>query len=87
MAENRQAEALSKGGVSVRVKRSGMYQLLPFRLVRRKTPSGLVPCLVLDRFLDLSELVRVAEEYQLPVESPVGKVFPKGKKEMDFLGL
>lgn len=87
MDDEKREEALSKGEVSVRVKRSGMYQMLPFRLVRKKTPSGLVPYLVLDKFLDLSELVRVAEEYRLPVESPVGKVFPKGKKESDFAGL
>ena len=87
MAQDKRAEALSKGEVQIRVKRSGMFQQLPFRVVRKKTPAGEVPYLVLDRFLDISELSRVAEEYQLPVESPAGKVFPRGKKETDFLGL
>jgi hypothetical protein len=64
-----------------------MYQLLTFRVVRRQTPIGGVPYLVLDRMLDLAELMKVAEEYSLPVESPTGKVFPRGKKETDFLGL
>lgn len=64
-----------------------MFQLLTFKLVRRDTSLGSVPYLVLDRFLDLSELMRVSEEYQLPVESPVGKVFPRGKKEIDFVGI
>ena len=64
-----------------------MFQLLEFKLVRRDTPLGKVPFLALDRYLDMAELVRVAEEYQLPVESPVGKVFPRGKKETDFVGL
>ena len=76
-----------KSEFNVRVKRSGMYQLLPFKVVRKDTPNGKVPYLVLDRLLDLSELMRVSEEYQLPVESPVGKVFPRGRKETDFLGL
>ncbi len=87
MADEKQREALSKSEVSVRVKRSGMYQLLPFKVIRKDTPNGKVPYLVLDRLLDLSELMRVSEEYQLPVESPVGKVFPRGRKETDFLGL
>lgn len=87
MAGDKRAEALSKGEVIVQVKRNGIFQKLPFRLVRRKTNDGEVPYLVLDKFLDVSELVRVAEEYQLPVESPVGKIYPKGKRETDFLGI
>lgn len=87
MGGEQQKEALQKGEISIRVKRAGMFQLLTFKLVRRGTPLGKVPFLALDRFLDLSELMRVAEECQLPVESPVGKVFPRGKKEMDFVGL
>ncbi len=87
MDDNLRKEALLKGEVQIRVKRSGMFQLLPFKVVRKKTPAGEVPYLVLDRFLDMAELSRVAEEYALPVESPAGKVFPRGKKETDFLGL
>ena len=87
MGTEKQKEALLKGGISVRVKRSGMFQVLDFRLERKDTPLGKVPYLTLDRMLDLSELVRIAEEYQLPVESPSGRVFPRGKKETDFLGL
>ena len=87
MVLEKQAEALQKGEIKIRVKRAGMFQLLTFNLTRRSTSLGPVPYLVLDRFLDLSELMRVSEEYQLPVESPVGKVFPRGKKETDFVGL
>lgn len=87
MGEETRKEALAKGEVQLRVKRSGMLQVLPFKVVRKKTPGGLVPYLVLDRFLDMAELARVAEEYCLPVESPAGRVFPRGKKESDFLGL
>ncbi|HIH19216.1 TPA: hypothetical protein HA225_04525 [Candidatus Micrarchaeota archaeon] len=87
MGMDKQKQALEKGQAEVRVKRSGMFQVLSFKLVRKDTPLGKVPYLVLDRMLDLSELMRVSEEYCLPVESPVGKVFPRGKKETDFLGL
>jgi len=87
LANEKQREALLKGMVDVRVKRSGMYQVLPFKIVRKDSPNGKVPYLVLERMLDLSELMRVSEEYRLPVESPMGKVFPRGTKETDFLGL
>ncbi len=87
MGDGKRAEALSKGELNIRVRRSGMFQQLPFRLVRKNTPAGQVPYLVLDKFLDLSELMRVSEEYQLPVEAQNGKVYPRGKKEMDFAGL
>lgn len=87
MADDKRAEVLAKGEVVVQVKRNSIMQKLTFRLVRKKTNDGEVPYLVLDKFLDVSELVRVAEEYQLPVESPVGKIYPKGKKEIDFLGI
>ena len=87
MGNEKQTEALQKGEIGIRVKRAGMFQLLTFKLVRKHTSLGDVPYLVLDRFLDLSELMRVSEECQLPVESPVGRVFPRGKKEIDFVGL
>jgi len=84
---SKQSEALAAGEISIRVKRSGIFQVLPFKLMRRKTATGEVPYLVLDRFLDVSELLRISEEYCLPIESPAGKVFPRGKKEQDFVGL
>jgi predicted TIM-barrel fold metal-dependent hydrolase len=87
IVNEKQKEALAAQEISIRVKRTGIIQVLPFKVLRRETSLGKVPYLVLDRFLDLSELMRVAEEYQLPVQSPVGKVFPRGKKETDFLGL
>ena len=87
MADDKRNEVLLKGEVVVRVKRNGVFQQLPFKVVRKKTAAGIVPFLTLDKFLDVSELSRIAEEYQLPVESPVGKVFPKGKRETDFVGI
>lgn len=80
-------EILKKGEVEIRVKRAGMFQRLPFKVVREKTLGGPVPFLTTDRFIDLPELMRIAEETQLPINSPTGKVFPKGKKSSDFAGL
>jgi len=83
----KQSEALAASEISIRVKRNSIFQVLPFKILRRKTSTGDAPYLVLDRFLDVSELSRIAEEYCLPVESPAGRVFPRGKKEQDFVGL
>lgn len=88
MAGDKRSEILASGSLEIRVKRNGMLQLLPFKVIRKKTPLGEVPYLTLEgRFLDVSELVRIAEEFQLPVEASNGKLYPKGKKETDFVGL
>lgn len=87
MGEEKRKEILAAGSADIRVKRSGMFQVLTFRVVKHATPVGVVPYLTLDKFLDLSELMRIAEEYSLPVQASNGKVYPRGKKEMDFLGL
>jgi len=87
MSEENRKQALAKGEVDIRVKRAGIYQKLTFKVVKHATPVGLIPYLTLDKFLDLSELMRIAEEYSLPVQASNGKIYPKGKREMDFLGL
>lgn len=87
MTDEKQKAALAASGIEVRVKRAGMFQVLPFKVVRHKTPSGEVPYLTLEKFLDLSELMRISEEYSLPVNAMNGKVYPRGKKESDFAGL
>jgi len=80
-------EALEKGEAEIRVKRAGVYQTLLFKVVREETPLGTVPYLTADRFVDLPELVRIAEEYGMPVRAKNGKVLPRGKREMDFANL
>ena len=87
MPDEKRAEALQKGEILARVKRAGMYQSLPFKIVRHATPVGAVPYLTVEKFVDLNELMKIAEEYDLPVQSPNGKIYPRGKRELDFLGL
>lgn len=87
MSDEKRAEALAKGEVTARVKRAGMYQSLDFKIVRHATPVGAVPYLTVDKFVDLNELMKLAEEYSLPVQALNGRIFPRGKKELDFLGL
>lgn len=87
MSDEKRAEALQKGEITARVKRAGMYQSLPFKIVRHVTPVGAVPYLTVDKFVDLNELMKISEEYSLPVQASNGKILPRGKKELDFLGL
>lgn len=79
--------ALKSGEVMIRVKRMGMYQVLPFKVERYDSPGGKVPCLKTDRAIELPELLRISEEFGLPVCSKDSRVFPKGKMEKDFAGL
>lgn len=78
---------LADGKALIRVKRSGIIQLQEFLLVREKSPFGVYAYLVLDKFMDLSESLRVAEEVQLPIKTLNGTTFPKGKGTKDFVGL
>jgi hypothetical protein len=80
-------EILKKPLIEIRVLRSGMFQRIPFKIIREKTPIGDVPYLTSDRIIDMNELLRIAEEYNLPVRAKNGTVFPKGKMAKDFIGL
>ena len=78
---------ISEGKINVRVKRSGMYQVLTFKIRRVKAGQDEFVELFVDRILDMSELLRVANEFGLPVESQNGRAFPDGLGVKDFLGL
>lgn len=77
-------EILKKGSVEVRVKISGIYKRIEFKVEREKTPWGMVPFCVSSYPVPATELIRVAEELQLPVKCKGMKVFPKGKSAQDF---
>ena len=87
MADGRRAAVLKKGEVDIRLKRMGMYQVLPFKIERRETPLGKVPYLCSDRAIEMPELVRIATEFDLPVCAQKNKVLPRGKMEKDFVNL
>ena len=80
-------DALKKGKVDIRVMRSGTLQFQTFEVKRIDSPIGKFPVLFLDKFVDLSELLRIAEDFQLPVFTKNGQIFPKGKSAKDFAGL
>ena len=87
MVDDRRARVLKMGEVDIRLKRMGMYQVLPFKIERFDTPLGKVPYLCSDRAIEMPELLRIATEFDLPVCAQKNKVVPRGKMEKDFAGL
>jgi len=80
-------EIISKGKIDIKVRRSGMSQFQEFSVKIERGPAGDYPILFIDKFVDLSELMRVAELYKMPVQAKNGRVFPKGKMAGDFAHL
>lgn len=78
---------LKEGSVEIQVMRSGMLQRIVFEVKRVRTPMGEYPLLSTDRQIDFKEIARVAQETGLPVQTPAGTAFPKGKSAKDFIGL
>jgi len=79
--------ALKIGKVDIKVMRSGTLQFQEFQIKRIPSPVGPYAVLSVDKFIDMSELLRLAEEYQLPVSAKNGTAFPQGKTSKDFAGL
>jgi hypothetical protein len=79
--------ALKAGKIDIKVMRSGTLQFQEFTVKRIPSPIGAYPVLFIDKFIDMSELLRLAEECQLPISAKNGTAFPKGKISKDFAGL
>lgn len=80
-------DALKAGKIDIKVMRSGTLQFQEFTVKRIPSPVGAYPVLFIDKFIDMSELLRLAEECQLPISAKNGTAFPKGKISKDFAGL
>lgn len=78
---------IKEGGTQVRVKRSGMLQMLSFKIKKVYIGKDYYVELHSERVLAFSELQRVANETQLPVEVENGRAFPEGKGAKDFLNI
>lgn len=77
-------EILKRGYVDVKVFVSGLRQSHRLQVERERTPQGMVPYLVCKHYIPTAELVRLAEELQLPLRCRDVAVFPRGKKAGDF---
>lgn len=80
-------QILKQGSAELRVHRKGMFQRIVFTVKKVHEPYGVYPILSTDRMVDLKEAVRLAEELQIPIELPHGKIYPRGKSGKDFINL
>lgn len=78
---------LKKGEICIEINKTGIKQRVTFTIKREKTAFGEIPFLTTEKMIDLNELIKISEEYQLPVKSKNGKIFPKGKMVKDFIDL
>ena len=79
------SEILKEGEINVEVKRSGIKQKITFKIKKHQTTYGKIPFLTSSKFVDLNELIKIAEKYQLPVKAKNGQIFPRGKMAKDFI--
>jgi hypothetical protein len=77
-------EILRRGFVDVKVFVSGLRQSHRLTLERERMAQGLVPFLVCKHYIPTAELLRLAEELQLPLKCKDVRVFPRGKMAGDF---
>lgn len=78
-------EILKAGFADVRVNVSGLRQAHRLEVKRERTPAGEIPVLVATHYIPATELVRLAEELQLPVRYKQTIVFPRGKMAGHFV--
>lgn len=78
-------EIIARGFIDVHVRVSGVRQCHRLIAIKEKTAFGLINCLSSRAEIPSFELIRVAEEFGLPIKTPSTIVFPKGKGPADFL--
>lgn len=77
-------EILRRGYVDVKIYVSGLRQSHRLTVTYEKTPHGMVPFLVSKYYVPTTELVRLAEELQLPMKHNQMVVFPRGTMPAHF---
>ena len=76
---------IAKGGAyRARVLRGGMFQNFTFTIKKERSGNIEYTVLYTNRMIDISELMRIAEETGLPVVAENGRAFPKGSSATDF---
>ena len=78
-------DILKQGYVDLHARVGGILQTHRFIVQKEKTGFGEILILVTKGNVASGELARLAEEVQLPLRSPLGTAFPKGKGPKDFL--
>ncbi len=78
-------EIIKQGGIKIKVKRAGMLQTLEFKTKKISIGKHHFTELFCDRLIDMNELLRIANELNLPIETLNGRAFPKNKSTKDFI--
>ncbi len=78
-------EILKRGYIDVKVSVQGLRQQHRMEIVMEKTSAGMVPFLVSKFYIPTMELVRLADQLQLPVKHKDTRVFPKGTMAGSFV--
>ncbi|MBD3398183.1 hypothetical protein GF412_03255 [Candidatus Micrarchaeota archaeon] len=78
-------KVIKQGYAEIKVKVSGMIQKHKFELKKEGSAFGDYYLLETDQPIIIVELMRVANEIDLPIRAPTGFFFPQGKTPKDFL--
>lgn len=78
-------EILKRGYVDVKVFVSGLRQSHRLKVVKEKTPHGLIAFLVAQHYIPGPQLANLAEQLQFPVKYKNSVAFPRGKMPKDFV--
>lgn len=77
-------EILNRGYVDVKVFVSGLRQSHRLHVVKEKTSQGMMTLLVSQHYIPTNELLKLSEQFQLPIKHKGTVVFPRGKMARDF---
>lgn len=75
---------LQQGFADVKVRVAGILQRHRLTVEYERTAFGNVPYLVTKANIPAMELLRIANELQLPIKAPAGTFFPEGKAPKDY---
>lgn len=78
-------QVISQGHTELHARVGGILQSHRFILQKEKTGFGIVSVLVTAGNVPVGELARLADEIGIPLRSPLGIAFPKGKGPKDFV--
>jgi hypothetical protein len=86
MVQPTSKEIISAGFIEVKVKSGGFIKKHRLTVVRENTGFGEIPFLFSKESFPNAEMVRLANELQLPIKSGSAVAFPTGKMAKDFSG-
>jgi len=87
MTQPTQKEIFTAGFIEVKVKSGGFIKKHRLTVVRENTGFGEMPFLTAKESFPNAEMVRLANELQLPIKSGSAVAFPTGKMAKDFVGI